>query len=440
MKNKIFIITIFIIGILLRLYPVIKQPLWLDEIYSLYFASNFSVFQILFHLPDCHPGLFYLILKGLIAISLNPIFLRLSIATFPEIIGCLIIQHRFKKPFLTTIFLLNPFFIHYAWQIRMYGLVFLFTIIIFCLITQKKISPKKILITLFIANLISYSFIIPSFCIILYLAFTYQKKWLLIIPLIFIEFIIFKGPQYKTFAETASWITIPSFTNIPSTIITSLGIDYDINSQKYYSIFFSLIFYSFFSTIIFFQSKKHSFFFFAFTLPILLTIFVSIAFPFLSLHRFFYLFIPKLSIFIPRFLIPLSVFFFIYVFNHLSPFKSLSLISIFTLLWINPYIKLNINSYYKSIEPLTSGLNTLFLPPHENLRLQKKYSLLDIKNISKNYDSAELIGKQLLNTPSNCTLFHHYSKIIYLEQPISSLENYQKQIKSAITECISKSL
>ena len=434
MKKNKKIILVFLLGIALRLYPAIKQPLWLDEIYSLYYASNFSPASILFRLPDCHPGGFYLILKGLLALSTNSFFLRLVISAIPQLLGCFLIQKRFKKSLLTTLFLLNPFLVHYSWQIRMYGLVFLITIATISLITLKKFSTKKFIIILFIANLISYSFIIPTLCLLLYLAYTYQKKWLLVIPLIFVEFLIFKGPQYKSYAEIASWISPPSFTNTPSVILTSLGFDHDLNSQNYYSIFSSLIFYLIFGIFTLHCSKKHLLFLFTFTIPLLLTIFASLAFPFLSQHYFFYLFVPNLSLFLPRFLIPLSLIFYLYLFKFFpSPFLLLILLPF----WMKTNSAINFTSFYPPRLPLPNSQNQLILPPWENLRLKPSFSFNDIKKISSTYDTAQNIDKSLFKSPEHpdCTILSQYPQVAYIDQNIKSLDLYQKQIKLALKNC-----
>lgn len=432
-KNKI-IILIFLLGIALRLYPAIKQPLWLDEIYSLYYASNFSFTSILFHLPDCHPGAFYLILKSLLAVTTNTFLLRLVVSVIPQLFGCFFIQKQFNKPLLTTLFLLNPFFIHYAWQIRMYSLVFLITIALISLINQKTISVKKIIFLIILANLVSYSFIISTFCLLLYLALIHQKKWLLIIPLILLEFFIFKGPQYKSYAELASWISPPSFTNTPGIILTSLGLGHDLNSQSNFPVFFSLIFYFIFSVFILRNSQKHSLFLFTFTIPLLLTVFVSLVFPFLSQRFFFYLFVPNVSLFIPRFLIPFSVIFYIYSYKLFpSPFLLLILLPF----WLKTNSAINLTPFYSSRLPLSNSQNQLILPPWENLRLKTQFSLNDIKKISSAYDTAQNIDNNLVRSPQHpdCTILSQYSQVTYLDQNIKSLDQYQQKIKFALKNC-----
>lgn len=435
MKNKIYLIFIFVVGIILRLYPTIVHPLWLDEIYSLYFASNFSYLQILFRLPDCHPGLFYLLLKFFINFSTSTFFLRIIFGIVPQIIGCLIIQSRFKKRLLTTAVLLNPFFIHLAWQIRMYGLVFLISVLIISLITKPNFSIKKIIILIFLGNLVSYSFIVPSLCLILYLGFKRDKKIILIFLLIILEFFIFKGPQYKSWAEAASWISTPSFNNIGSVVLTSIGFTSDMLALSRLSIISSIVFYVLSGYFLFKISKKYPIFFFNVVLPIIVTIFLSILIPFLSQRRFFYIFTPKVSLFLPRFLLPISIIFYVYIFKFFNHYEKF-IIGVLILFWIPTFIAINVKSPYANTNiRKANNSNIIYLPPSENLRLNLNYNKNDVRNISAIYDQAELLEKQLLQKPPICNMYSQYFQVVYIEQPIPSLWEYQKQIKSSLNVC-----
>jgi len=435
-KNKIYIYCIFIIGTFLRLYPAIIHPLWLDEIYSLYFASNFSYLQIIFRLPDCHPGLFYLFLKFLLNFSTSTIFLRIILGIIPQIIGCFIIESRYKKPILTTALLLNPFFIHLAWQIRMYSLVFIITILIISLITKPNFSIYKLVILLFLGNLISYSFIIPSLCLILYLSIHLNKKIILLFPLIVLEFFVFKGPQYKALAETASWISTPSFNNIGSVILTTLGFAQDINSQSTISLLSSVIFYISSGYLIYKISKKFSLFLFNFTLSLIVTIILSILIPFLSQHYFFYNFIPKVSLFLPRFLLPMSVIFYIYFFKLYYRYQKLIII-ILILFWIPTFNVINLNSpYFDASTRNVNSSNTIFLPPWENLFLPPKYSTNDINHMVYKYNLAENIEKDLLKQQPKCINIDQNLK--YIDQNLPALNQYQEQVKTSLKNCLLK--
>lgn len=441
MKNKLIIIFIFIIGIIARLYPAIKQPLWLDEIYSLYFASNYSVWNIFFHLPETHPGGYYLILKLFLYISTNPFFLRLITSIIPELIGCYLIYRLTRNRYLTIAFLLNPFFIHISWQLRMYGFTFLFSVILFSFFSVSfRNNYKKILLLGIFSTLFSFSLIIPIFCLFLYF-FSSKKKHYQLLLFIFIplEFFIVKGfSTYKVNAELASWISTPSFTNIPSTILSMLGFVTDINNIQSVSLVISFVFFLVFIPLIYFLYKsKKNIFFYAFILPLVITILISISFPFLSQHFFFYTFIPKISLFIPRFLLPLSIYFFIFLFSSIKTKLQIPLLIILVLLWINPYIKLNFQQFYPSVTPQSYPPKSLVLPPWENLRLHQNFSNSDLKQISEKYNSSLLIERKIIDFSSkeDCQFLKKYSSIIYINQNIPSLEKYQNHTKQIIRDC-----
>lgn len=438
MKNKILITIIFLIGILLICYPALKQPLWLDEIYSLYFAHSFSVKDLLFGLPETHPGGYYLLIKFILNFTTNTFLLRLISSVIPQLIGCFLIYKSTKNLYLTTLLLFNPFFIHQNWALRMYGITFLLSTILY-IIYSKKHRHQFIVFSFFtiISTLFSFPLIIPISIFCLY-QIIYKRQIKYLIPLIIIplEFLALKGiTTYKNYAELASWIYSPSFFNIPSNLTTLLGFNTDIDNLHKFSLVNSCIFYLISIPFVTKFSKKFSGFKLFFTIPIFITILVSIVFPIISQRFFFYQFIPKLSLFIPRFMLPLSVYFFIFLFKNISPLKSKLLLLIFLLLWINPYIKLNINSSYTSTKLLNQANDYLLLPPWENLRLPKNFQKNDLQKISQDYDLTQTIEKQLLQSPPDCTLYRQYPKIIYLKQSVKTLDNYQKQLEQSLINC-----
>lgn len=438
MKNKILITIIFLIGILLIVYPALKQPLWLDEAYSLYFAHNFSVSKLLFGLPETHPGAYYLVIKLLLNFTTNTFLLRLISSVIPELLGCYLIFRHTKNPYITALLLINPFFIHQGWALRMYGITFLLSTILYIIYSQKHHHQLFIFsIFVIISTLFSFSLIIPISILCLYqIIYKGQKKYLIPLIIIPLEFLALKGvTTYKNYAELASWISSPTFLNIPNNLTTLLGLNTDIDNLQKFSFINSCLFYLISVPFIVIFSKKYSQFKIFFTIPVLITIIISIAFPLISQRLFFYHFIPKLSLFIPRFMLPLSIYFFIFLLTNLSLFKSKLLLFIFVLLWINPYIKLNINPSYSPIKPLSKADNTILLPPWENLSLPDNYSQSDIENISKIFNSALLLEKNLYQNIPDCTLFNHYSEVKYIEQLTPSLDNYQIKIKQAIQSC-----
>jgi hypothetical protein len=441
MKNKLLFFIILSIGIGLRLYPALKQPLWLDEIYSLYFANNFLPLKLIFNLPETHPGTYYLLLKALLNFSTNPFFLRTISSIIPALIGCYLLYRQTHQKFLITILLLNPFFIHMSWQLRMYGLTFMFAVMLINLFqTPSSVNPKKLLALSLISTLFSFSLIIPIFCLYLYL-YLRQRKITNFIPFLLVplEFFLIKGfSTYKDYAEYASWITPPSILNIPSTILTTLGLATDINNLSSLILFMALLFYIVFIPTTYFLSIRNKLFFYAFTLPLLITIFISISFPFLSQHLFFYLFIPKISLFIPRFLLPLSVYFYIFLCKSIQKKYQLPILIILIIFWFTPNLKLNLHPFYASASPLNLSSDTLVMPPWENLRLNSNFSQQDLNIISHNYNTALFIESSLTKKyqDPDCSALTQFKKITYIVDPsIIRLSDYHQKIRTLLQQC-----
>jgi hypothetical protein len=411
MKNKTIILIIFLVGLILRIYPALKQPLWLDEIYSLYFAHSFSIKNLLVNLPETHPGGFYILLKFFLRFTTNIFFLRITLSVLPELIGCWLIYKIHPKIIPITLFLLNPFFIHYSWQLRMYGVTFLLTVLLYRVffIKHPKFNFQTISL-IFISLFVSLDLIIPILCLSLYaLVKSNQKRWLSLFLLVPLTFLLQKGLfTYKSYTELASWISPPTFTNIPSVLLTSFGFHTDINNLDSFPIATSLIFYLVFSFFTYKYAKKSASFFYGFFLPLLTTITISFLFPILSQRFFFYHFIPKVSLMLPRFMLPLSIFFFIELNQHLTRKTTVLLIlPIIVFFWINPNIKLNYETYYNSSRPLPHQENALILPPWENLRLNPSFTSKDLDTISNNYNFSLTIEKYIVdfNSHPDCQPF-----------------------------------
>ena len=78
MKNKkyyFFLGLIFAIGFLIRILFSLNQPFWLDEKYSVFFATQFSSSELLINFSnDANPGLYYIFVKYLcICLLVSPI-------------------------------------------------------------------------------------------------------------------------------------------------------------------------------------------------------------------------------------------------------------------------------------------------------------------------------------------------------------------------------
>lgn len=446
-NNKLIIIFIFLFGTALRLYCALTQPLWLDEIYSLYFAHSFSFSTLFFHPPELHPGGYFLLLKSVLLISSNLFFLRTLTSILPIIIATYLLYRQTHHKLLLIILLFNPFFIHMSWQLRMYGLTFLFSILLILpfLNSPKTFHYKRLLIIGLISTLFTYSLIIPIFCLYLY-QYSQEKKLFKLLPFLLIPltFFLTKGfSTYKTYVESASWISPPSLSNIPSTLLTSFGFSTDINNQSSVTLLVTFLFYLFFIPLLYFLSKKSKLFFYFFVLPLLTTVIISLLFPFLSERFFFYHFIPKISLFIPRFLLPLSIYFYIFIFSLLKTKKQHFLLLLLLITWIIPNHKLNIKHFYVDANPIPTTSQILLMPPWENLRLNPNFSSSDLNIISQNFNNASNIEAILLKNPQlpDCSPLSPYKKIIYIIDPsIKTISKYHQNLQQIIKSCTTKPL
>lgn len=436
-KNNLTLFSMFLIATIIYFFLAHTRPLSLDEIYSLYFAKNYSPLGLLFHLPETHPGAYYLFVKVLLNLSLNLTFLRIFSSIIPALIGIYLFHRHHQKNLLTFVLLFNPFIIHQSYQLRMFGITVFFTCLylLFFIYNNKKNFYLFIVLAI-LSTFFTFSLIIPLLSFCLYqIIINHQKKYFSIFLLLPILFLTIKGlSTYKNYTELASWINPPTFYNLPSTILTLFAYHIDLKNILPFSFFPSLLFYSIFLPIIYFFSKKNPKFLYFFTIPFFISILVSLLFPFLSQHFFFYKFIPKISLLLPRFLLPFSIIFFYFLFSDY--FKRIYLILFLSsLFWINTFIKINLYNPYRDATPLNYSPSTLVFPPWENLRLNFRFSSNDLQNITQKFSQASLLETSILNL-SSCQILSPYQKIIYLpDSSIKNLNLYQKQITTFFDSC-----
>ena len=126
------LILICLLGIGLRPWRLPWQPLWADEGYSVYFASEPLLPMVKLTAQDIHPPLYYALLHGwlqllgttapvalrlfsvLMALLALPLFMRLAATLFPQ-------QPRLRLVAI-LLFALNPLLLFYSQEVRMYGL------------------------------------------------------------------------------------------------------------------------------------------------------------------------------------------------------------------------------------------------------------------------------------------------------------------------------
>lgn len=127
MTKKIFLLLFLSLG--LRLLSL-NQSLWLDEAISANVAKNYSYTDIVtkFSPSDFHPPLFYLTLKAWTsAFGFSEISLRLPSVIFSLI--TIYLMARFFGFSSALLLALNPLYLYYSQEARMYSLV---TLLVFC--------------------------------------------------------------------------------------------------------------------------------------------------------------------------------------------------------------------------------------------------------------------------------------------------------------------
>ncbi|MFN4247332.1 MAG: glycosyltransferase family 39 protein [Flavipsychrobacter sp.] len=168
-QNRIILINLMLIGLVLRLWHIDYQSLWLDELYSIEEASTQRTLHWLFEYlktTDQHPPLYYLFLRGWMSIvGYNEFTLRLPSA----IAGTAAIYAAYrlgKEIFNARIGLIvallatiNFFGIHYSQDGRSYIFIFLLSCISYTQLVKllKKPTLKGSLIYSLISLIMVYT-------------------------------------------------------------------------------------------------------------------------------------------------------------------------------------------------------------------------------------------------------------------------------------------
>ena len=138
MKNKLFFLLFISLGI--RLISL-NQSLWLDEAISAQVVKTYSYSDIVskFSPLDFHPPLFYLTLKTWTSVfGFSEIALRLPSVIFSLITIYLV--YRFFGFSASLLLALNPLYLYYSQEARMYSLVTLLVFCAFLAFKKQKIS------------------------------------------------------------------------------------------------------------------------------------------------------------------------------------------------------------------------------------------------------------------------------------------------------------
>lgn len=322
----LFFFLIFVIGLAIRIVAIVRQPLWLDEQYSLFFSQSLNPVQFFISTPDIHPGLYYFFVKLAVHLSSNVYVLRMFTAFLPSVIGTAIllitcrIWQKFTPLMLMLSFVLlwlNPFLINFSWQLRMYGMLLLMISLVWFFankwiassFTSRDFIP--LLLFIILGQATSYVFFLWTFSFVLFLL-SQKMKWthakknyhLLIISLFtIIQFCFQSFGQVKEEFLAASWIQQPNMARIISIIKTIFGFQFDTMLNEASSTWLELLFSLSIAYIILKLSvyliEKRSFIFLV-LLPSSIILSLSFLLHFLSQRYFIHQFIPDISLFLPR--------------------------------------------------------------------------------------------------------------------------------------------
>lgn len=190
-KNR-FKVTIFIIvvlGLLLRIQPIIKTSMWDDEVISVNIARNTSIATLFIQSRDywdmVHPPFYYIILKLLLRISDHDYLLRgFSVLFYPlslaVILALLRTESNKSKIITAALFSFHPLIVKLQYQARMYSIA-IFANLLGIFFIQKYLKTGKKLdlflstLTLTLAFHLDYLTIWVIISLIFYLLSLFRK-------------------------------------------------------------------------------------------------------------------------------------------------------------------------------------------------------------------------------------------------------------------------
>ncbi|MBX2999467.1 MAG: hypothetical protein KF893_13205 [Caldilineaceae bacterium] len=127
------------VAILIRSLLISWQPLWWDEGYSVYFATEPMTTMLRLTVQDIHPPLYYALLHGWLTLwgSASPLALRsfsilIGVLAIPAIwwLARILFPARSRRALLSVLLLtISPMHIFYSQEVRMYGLELLLGIV-----------------------------------------------------------------------------------------------------------------------------------------------------------------------------------------------------------------------------------------------------------------------------------------------------------------------
>ncbi len=400
MKVKInayvaLILCAIIAGGVLRLIPLLQKPLQIDEAWTLYFAKVYTFRQLLLTSPvpnDIHPGLYYSLVKLTLALTDNLPALRFTSAFLPQAAGLVLFVVWGLKRKLSTAFLLiataavsfSPFLTFYAWQLRMYGLVALWTFTLGMLLYEYVCGGKKEkflfwMIPLFFLSqethasgyLLTMSIVVTVVTLdyvstkSLGKVLTRHKRWLGLTLSAFVVTLLPYYPfRFSDLFHRASWVPVPSAESaVRMFLFTPLGLDPLINAQEFApawtwqgGVLLVFLFAFLIAYVYTMRRNKKTLLLpliMIFLVPVLALIFSYLA-PTLHTLPFFYKIIPPISIYLPRFFLSQAIFLHIVIFatifcllmsqSSLRKALALVMIGVLTTAWTLTYRSINMVS------------------------------------------------------------------------------------------------
>lgn len=494
-KYYLWIGLIILIGFFFKVLVAHSQPLCLDEKYSIFYANQFSYLSLIKNFAeDVHPGSYYLFLKILLELTHSKTLLRILSSVLIQIVALFFLVLFFLKKnkkkealVLSFIFTFNPFFNHLSFQLRSYSLVFLFTILTYLFISLWQESGKKLFLfaifsLLVLANSIHYVMYIFSFFVLIFISLKFKtknvKRILFIVSgtlFMVAQFIFLNGFssyfQYKEQFQDASWIALPSFLSIPRVYLTSLGMDFDVmNTLQNNNFLLSSIFYTICLVILVFfikQKSKIDLKFFSkkiiilAIIPLLVIPLLSYFITFLS-HRFFFnQFIPRISLFIPRILLPFIIILWISLIDLLSIywkkfeykiklFVIFAFLFVFVIYWIWLNFKLNVRNFCSDSQQefilqvfeknKASNIAFNFWPHWMLIEAIQPQNLDNISSISEQKTKDKRFEQLFISQTShnfNCEKLQDANVYAYVGD-FASQEKLQKEIINILNKCCVK--
>ena len=132
-------VIIILLGLALRLQRISWQPIWWDEGYSVYFATEPALTMLRLTALDIHPPFYYLLLHFWFGLNRNTdpetarlLSILIGALTLPAITWAslrLWPRQRAVALFATLLLAVSPMHIYYSQEIRMYGLALLLSLI-----------------------------------------------------------------------------------------------------------------------------------------------------------------------------------------------------------------------------------------------------------------------------------------------------------------------